>query len=114
MVSRTTFPSAKDRARVTGQSVVYIEDSVANLQRARDFAVSSNAEVRLIYVGPERDTGFESYEGIEMLAAELHEKPLTGTLIVSDMDGVLLHEDYRSEHQKKNMHCALQALGAHI
>jgi RecA/RadA recombinase len=67
--------------------VVYIEDSVANLQRARDFAVSSNAEVRLIYVGPERDTGFESYEGIEMLAAELHEKPLTGTLIVSDMDG---------------------------
>ncbi len=89
--------------------IVYADDSIENLRIAQKLARENLINIRLIFVGNSNDSEFEHCSSL----ASLQEKLVTCTnsLIVLDMDDVLLHEGFRKEHQPKNIYLALKEMG---
>ena len=105
-VEQVVMP-AKEQAR----RIVYIEDTETNLDQAVEMIQGYGVEIVPILVCSDT-SGSKKYttiKDISHLPSVI--KTYSNSDFVFDMDGVLLHEEFRKEHQPKNIYFALRAKG---
>lgn len=92
--------------------LIILDDRIDNLKRAKRIAESLNINnITCILIGRaiSKNDGYLTYESASEALSSLAISP--NALLLCDMDGVLLHEEFRNEHQPKNLFLYLREVG---